>query len=261
MSTSPETFRQAATVILLRDAEEGPEIFMVVRHHQIDFASGALVFPGGSLDPDDRRIAERPEWRVDVPGADVAAMTFRIAAIREAFEECGVLLARRAGADNLLPAGELAAIDKAHRQALCAGTISFAAIIEEERLVLATDLLEPFAHWITPVGMPKRFDTHFFLAIAPEDQAALHDGGEAVDSTWITASQALSEAKAGRYTLVFATERNLYKLAPHNSAAELLAAARNSDIVTVQPEIVKTPTGRQLHIPAAAGYGGDVFEF
>ena len=260
-SPAPSLLRNAATVVLLRDVPDALELFMVVRHHQIDFASGALVFPGGSLDPGDRGIAEAVGRCAGPAGLSADEMMFRVAAIREAFEECGVLLANRAGSDRLLTASELKPIDDKYRQDLCAGKVGFADMLAAEELTLATDRLVRFAHWITPEGMPKRFDTQFFMAIAPEDQAALHDGGEAVDSVWITAGQALADTKAGRFTLVFATERNLFKLEPYGTAGEAIAAFRDQPIVTVQPRLIATETGRELHIPAEAGYGGAIFQF
>jgi 8-oxo-dGTP pyrophosphatase MutT (NUDIX family) len=246
--------RPAATVLLLRDGAEGLEVFMVVRHHQIDFASGALVFPGGSVDPGDRAIAEA------LPGlGGTEAGALRIAAIRETFEECGVLLARPRGSAVLVDAARLKAIEATHRTALCRGERPFAEILAAEDLVPATDHLVHFAHWITPASRPKRFDTHFFLADAPVDQLAVHDGGESVESVWIRPAQALAETKAGLRKLVFATRLNLMKLAGCATVAAAFAAAAAAPVVTVEPEGVETPEGRMLRIPRAAGYGGELF--
>lgn len=258
-SGGPSTFRKAATVVLLRDAPEGAEIFMVVRHHQIDFASGALVFPGGSLDKADAVIAADTALCAECGVADAELLAFRIAAIREAFEECGVLLARRRGSDKLLPAAELAPIEAKWRAGLNDGSLSFNDLLRAEDLVLATDAMIPYAHWITPEGMPKRFDTWFFLAVAPEDQLALHDGHEAVESVWLTAQQALDGAKSGKYTVIFPTERNLWKLAQHTTAEAAFAATAADTIVSVLPVLKKGEDGVYLHIPEAAGYGGASF--
>jgi cell division inhibitor SulA len=114
----------------------------------------------------------------------------------------------------------------------------------------------PFAHWITPEGVPKRFDTHFLLVAAPVLQLGAHDGAESVEGLWIRPQQALSEAEAGSRTLVFATQMNLRKLARHTSVAEAIAAARTSPVVTVTPQVERLPEGRRrLTIPAEAGYG------
>ncbi|WP_137124073.1 NUDIX hydrolase [Roseomonas sp. HF4] len=227
MST-PAPARPASTVLLLRDAPAGLEVFMVVRHAATDFAGGALVFPGGSVDAADRILAG---------GDDQGA--FRVAAVRETWEECGVLLAR----PGAPPAAEGA----------------FAAMLAARGLVPESDGLAHFAHWITPVPVPKRFDTHFFLAAAPADQDALHDGHEAVDSVWIRPADALAAAEAGARKVVFPTRMNLTKLARHDSVAEAFAAARATPVVTVLPEMRMTPAGRILRIPAAAGYGGEEF--
>jgi 8-oxo-dGTP pyrophosphatase MutT (NUDIX family) len=235
--------RPAASILLLRDGPAGLETFMVVRHHQIDFASGALVFPGGRMEPADAELAASLG-----SGADPLA-PFKVAAIREAFEECGVLIARPRDGDGLVPAGRAASLDRA---------APFAALMAGEALVPAVDRLVPFAHWITPAFVPKRFDTHFFLALAPSDQALAHDGREAVDSVWIPPRDALAE-QGKRFKLLFPTERNLWKLSAHADAAAALAAARAAPVVTVLPEKIEVDGGPGLRIPAEAGYGGEAF--
>ncbi len=248
----------SSTILLLRDGERGLEVFMVKRHHQIDFASGALVFPGGKLTRGDAD----PALRGMVSGAqgiDDSALHYRIGGIREAFEECGVLLAREAGSDDFLSGERADAISRTHCEALLKGTTSMADLARSENLTFAVDCLVPFAHWITPVGIPKRFDTHFFLAPVPPAQAATHDGSESVDSVWVTPAEAIAEADAGRMTLVFATRMNVLKLGRAGTVAEAVANARAEKVVTVQPEIAKGPKGRVLRIPEEAGYGGSEF--
>jgi len=253
--------RLASTMLLLREGAAGMEIFMVVRHHEIDFASGALVFPGGSVEPGDRDVAARPELFAGGEGIDPDLLALRIGGVRETFEECGVLLARPKGSQALVGADRLRALDQSHRADLEAGKLAFADLVAGEGLVLALDLLVPFAHWITPVRMPKRFDTHFFLAVAPADQVAIHDGKEAVDSVWIGPQQSLDDAKSGRFKILFPTERNLIKLARSRTAAEAFARARSEVVVTVMPEMIKGADGqRQLRIPKDAGYDGEVFD-
>lgn len=245
--------RAAATILLLRDRPEGMEVFMVVRHHEIDFASGALVFPGGRAEPGDQAIAEAVR-------DGTVATALGVAAVRETFEECGILLARRPGETRLVGADVLRGLAEP-RIALCRREIDFARLLREADLVPALDLLVHFAHWITPRTRPKRFDTHFFLAVAPEDQLAAHDGREAVDGVWIRPQDALSEAAAGKRKLVFPTRMNLLKLAMQSSAGAAIAAARATTVVTVEPELVGPAEGggRTLRIPAAAGYGGELF--
>ena len=257
--TEKPAVRPASTMLLLRDGRDGMEVFMVVRHHQIDFASGALVFPGGSLDPDDHVVAAQPALMQHNGGNDASALAFRVGALRETFEECGILLARQKGMTALVSADHAKQIEDKHRAALCDGKITFSEILAQENLLLALDLLVPFAHWITPVAMPKRFDTLFFMARAPDAQLGAHDGHESVDSVWVTPESALADAKTGRFKLVFATERNLIKLGESRNVDEALATARTRPMVTVVPELLTTEKGKQLRIPLEAGYGGDVF--
>lgn len=248
----PAVARPAATVLLVRDAPDGMEIFMVVRHHQIEFASGALVFPGGRVEEGDAAIAAAVA--PTLPGA-----AFRIAGIRETFEECGVLLAHD-DAGRLVGADRLVALEAAHRQALCAGAKPFAEVLATEALTPIPHAMLPFAHWITPADMPKRFDTHFFLAEAPPDQLAAHDGGESVDSVWIRPGDALAAAEAGTRTVLFPTRKNLERLAGFRRVADAMAATRERAVVSVQPEIVALADGtRWLRIPEEAGYGGSLF--
>jgi 8-oxo-dGTP pyrophosphatase MutT (NUDIX family) len=215
---------------------------MVVRHHEIDFASGALVFPGGRMEAADEELA-----RTVAPDDPLAS--FKVAAIREAFEECGVLLARAQAHDAFVPPARVGRLDRA---------APFADLMARENLVPALDALVSFAHWITPDFLPKRFDTHFFLALAPADQALAHDGREAVDSVWISPREALDE-HGKRYKLLFPTFRNLWKLSAHADASSALAAARAAPVVTVQPEKITVDGGPGLKIPAEAGYGGEAF--
>ncbi len=251
------TARPAATILLLRDGPDGIEVFMVVRHHAIDFAAGALVFPGGRVEESDYSLADECP---NLDGLDSTALAFRVAAIRETFEECGVLLARPRGQNELIDAATLKRLEDQHRAALNAGSIGFDAVLGSEGLLPASDLLVHFAHWITPANQPKRYDTHFFLAEAPPEHLAVHDGGEAVESVWITPAQALADTEAGRFKLVFATAKNLEKLGRSRTVREAMDAARRSNVVTVQPKGSKLDgTKRLMRIPAEAGYGGSEF--
>jgi len=256
--------RPASTVLLLRDSAAGGEIevFMMVRHHQIEFNSGALVFPGGSVDKGDQEIAARSDLYSGGDGLEPQALGFRIAGIRETFEESGILLARPRGSGALIDAAAAREIEAAHRLALCESKISFLEVIETHGLVLALDALVPYAHWITPEGMPKRFDTWFFLAAAPPDQLGAHDGRESTDSIWVSPREAVAGGEDGRFKLPFPTTRNLIRLGQQSAVADALAAARSMDIVAVMPVMTKTANGgRQLRIPREAGYDGEVFEF
>jgi len=250
---APAEIKPAATILLLRDEPEF-QVLMVKRHHQIDFASGALVFPGGKLEKSDSDPALRA-MTIGGEGLDDASLALRVAAIRESFEECGILLARPKGSQALLAGADAEAVESRWRAKLNANSATMAEMAAAENLSLAVDTMVPFAHWITPVGLPKRFDTHFFVAATPPDQLAGHDGRESVDSVWITPAKALAEADAGRITLVFATRMNLVKLGRSTDTAAALAAARADRVVTVLPQVTKTASGRVLRIPIEAGYG------
>jgi 8-oxo-dGTP pyrophosphatase MutT (NUDIX family) len=250
--------RPATTVLLLRPSKAGDaasplEVFMVVRHHQIDSFSGAIVFPGGKLEEADGAASLRGRCG----GADKisdAELKFRVAGVREAFEECGVLLARKRGQKALIAAADLKGIEERWRAKLAKDEASIVDLVEAEDLEIATDLMTPYAHWITPTFAPKRFDTWFFIAEAPEDQVALHDGSESVESVWIAPQQAIDEAAAGRRTLVHATTKNLELLAETKTVAEALSQASQRKIVTVQPWVEVRDGKRYIHIPEGAGY-------
>ena len=246
------TPRPAATVVILRDAPAGPEVFMVVRHHEIDFASGALVFPGGKVDKPD----SDPFWQDRAPKVGAAPdHAFWIAAARETFEEAGLLLARKRGAKTLLSQHDTHRIIGAYRAKLLKNEGTFADMIRGEDLEIATDVMVHYAHWITPTGVPKRFDTHFLMVAAPADQIGAADGSESVDGLWISPAQAIADADAGKRTLVPATRMNLSKITPFKTVAEAMAATRASKVVTVQPLVERRPDGRAVKIPIEAGYG------
>lgn len=249
---TPATAVPAATIVLLRDdPTEGLETFMVVRHHQIDFASGALVFPGGKIDAQDAD----PELTAYCDGADPDPVmrAMQIGAIREAFEESGVLLARPQGSDALISCDELTKLE-AYRTTLHSGEVPLKDFLQREGLRLACDTLVHFAHWVTPDMMPKRFDTHFFIARAPEDHVLLHDGHESVDSVWIRPEQVLDDAAGGLRTVIFPTLRNVEKLADSATVEAAIEAAKSTPIVTVTPWTEKRDDGVWLRIPVEAGY-------
>ena len=243
----------AATLLLLRDTAAGFDVLMITRHAETVFAGGAAVFPGGRLDPEDAAPALLQRCCA-VPGIDAAQMALRVCAIRETFEEAGLLLARRAGEERLVSGAELDAIQQELLLRL-GHPADFTELIIEGMLELATDLLVPFAHWITPVVRPRRYDTYFYLAPAPPEQVARHDGHEAVDSIWVAPGQAAADGASHRVKMIFATRFNLQKLARNTSSAAAFAAARADTIVTVTPEYRETPQGLMWCIPIEAGYG------
>jgi len=251
----------AATVMLLRDGDDGMEVFMIVRHHKSDVHAGALVFPGGRVDPEDYELAVDAAICPGLGGVDPGMAALRVAAVRETFEECGVLLARGRGEAGLIGSARLRDIEAAHRDAMMRAERTFGAILASEDLVLAPEAMVYFANWITPERSAKRFDTHFFLAAAPSDQVALHDGHEAVDSVWIVPGTALERARVGAYQLRFPTQMNLQKLGRHHSPAAAMDAARASRVVTVMTKQERSANGvRVLRLPLEADYGGELFE-
>lgn len=247
----PARIVPAATILLVRDGEAAVEVFMVKRHHQIDFASGALVFPGGKLAPGDND----PRLRALIDGAEAyndEELALAACAIREAFEESGILLARRPGAGDLLSGAEVTALD-AHRVPLNEEKLALADFLEANGIRLAADRLVRFARWVTPDMMPKRFDTWFFIAAAPEGQLGAHDGYESVDSVWVTPEQAIAEPD--RWTVIFPTRMNLLKLGKSSSAAAAIATAAATPVVTVTPWVEPREGGAVLRIQPDAGYG------
>lgn len=253
MSTIPDVVPSAvpsATILMLRDSPAGPEVFMVVRHHQIDFASGALVFPGGKVDAGDSDVRDRCHG---VDDADDIALSLQAGAIREAFEECGILLARESGSTALVSGARLTTLES-YRDALVKNKISLNDFLVKEDLILACDLLQPYAHWVTPTMMPKRFDTWFYLAEAPVDHLAVHDGHESVDSVWINPAAALAGAESGKYTVIFPTRLNIEMLGDSTSVSNAFEMARARELVTVLPWTEKRDDGVYLCIPDNAGY-------
>lgn len=246
----PATPVPAATILMLRDGDKGLEVFMVVRHHQIDFASGALVFPGGKVANSDADVRSQC---TGVDGLDDGELGLRVGAIREAFEECGILLARPADSSELIDGKRLEGLEH-YRKPLADGDMTIKEFLDAENLILACETLHHFAHWVTPVMMPKRFDTHFYLALAPDDHLALHDGHESVDSIWIDPQQALDEAAAGTRTVIFPTRLNIELLAQSKSSASAIEDTNNRTIVSVEPWVESREDGKFLCIPKEAGY-------
>jgi|TARA_R110000751_G_scaffold2018_5_gene8353 8-oxo-dGTP pyrophosphatase MutT (NUDIX family) len=238
----------AATMLLLRDKPEF-QVLMVKRHHQIDFASGALVFPGGKPAAGD----DAEHWADHCTGWDVLDPTqraLRIAAIREAYEEAGILLA-----DTNDGTAFEGSCDLASRKAVEHGERSFLDVVREADVRLRLHGLSDFARWITPTFMNKRFDTWFYVARAPERQIAACDGYETVDAEWLSPAGALALGEAGERTIIFPTRLNLELLAQANSAQDCITRAEARTIDPVLPQIVQRDGKNFLTIPENAGYG------
>lgn len=244
--------KPAATILLLRD-EPRFEVLMVKRHHQIDFASGALVFPGGKIQQADADEA----WADHVHGwerFDAVQRALRIGAIRESFEEAGVLLAEGIDAARFTAASDLSV-----RKAVDKGELPFVDVVRDLGAKLRLEDLAVFSRWITPTMMPKRFDTYFYAMRAPADQVAVCDGREAVDAEWIAPSEAITLAANKQRTIIFPTLMNLKLLAEAQSAADCIARAEQRPLVPVLPKVEQRDGAPFLVIPPDAGYG-DVAE-
>ncbi|PHQ67057.1 MAG: NUDIX hydrolase [Sneathiella sp.] len=248
--------KPAATVLLVRDCvkpSDTLEVFMVVRHHQIDFASGALVFPGGKVDAADME-KELIDYLPASERKDATLRDFKIACIRESFEEANILLARDQTTSQLITHDRLEILAEKYRMPLQNGEVTILDMVRTEKLELATDLLGHFAHWITPTFMPKRFDTHFFIAKAPPHQLAAHDGEESVDSVWVGPNEVMEEADKGRFTVIFPTRMNIEALGKFTSADTALDDANATETFSVLPTMEVTEEGKFLLIPKEAGY-------
>ncbi len=223
---------------------------MVLRSPRLSFSSGALVFPGGKVDPDDA-LHDRREAAAPLPERE-SELPLRVAAVREIFEETCVLLARERRSGALITPERASRLESRYRRAVHNGEIGIAEMALAEGLVLAVDLLVPFARWITPAHSPRRFDAHFFAAACPSGQVPVHDGIEAVDSVWLSPRQALADAAAGRRPILFPTRANLSKLGRHARVADALADSY--PVTPVSSRVVQTADGPVLRIPEGLGF-------
>ncbi|WP_420445788.1 NUDIX hydrolase [Candidatus Poriferisodalis sp.] len=256
--------RQAATVMLVRDGTDGLEVFMLRRNPRSEFVPGQFVFPGGAVDAEDRddpgleavciglddATASR---RIDV---DHGGLAYWVAAVRECFEEAGVLLARN-GADYVsFDDRETAQRFGTLRRQVYDGELRLAQMCLDEGLVLELDDLRYVSHWITPVGPTRRFDTRFFMAHVPEGQEPLHDGSETVESTWIRPADAFEQHADGSFMMIFPTMKNLEPMLKVDTVADLLAWADElEDIPALLPAIAVSPEGEVLTLlPGDEGF-------
>jgi 8-oxo-dGTP pyrophosphatase MutT (NUDIX family) len=255
--------------MLVRDAVEGPhagglEVLMVRRNLNSDFVGGAYVFPGGSVDlADGGAEAEAAcQGRSDAEasallGVPSGGLAYWVAVVRETFEEAGLLLAERPAGPALLagdPAEEARFV--AERAAVNAGTRRFLDLCRDETLLLGVGDIHYFAHWITPLGAPRRFDTRFFVAAAPPGQRAAHDAGETIAEIWISPAEALAQHRQGNIEIIFPTIRNLQAIGRFATSAELLdAAARaSSSVPTIEPRVIADGNGMRIVLPGDASY-------
>lgn len=265
----PAVPRQAATVILLRQPGDDVEVLVIRRHENLAFMGGLWVFPGGTLaradslpqvlariPPDARQRCER---FLDVQGEPLPqeqCLGLTVAAHRETFEETGVLLARRADGRDCEP--DLLAAIQARRAAIAERPELFAALLEEQHLVLDIERLVYWAHWITPGSAPRRFDTRFFIAAMSSQQKATIDAVEAVEHAWMRPATLVEAAHEGKLPLSPPTLFNLMELAAelrrHGSLDALLSAAARRTISPVLPKLVREGHARTIVMPWDAAY-------
>ncbi|HET6794850.1 MAG TPA: NUDIX domain-containing protein [Acidimicrobiales bacterium] len=272
MSPQPDTpkaeqagpvVRDAATVMLVRDTPEGMEVFMLRRNLNSDFVGGAYVFPGGAVDDADRHSNLEPvtAGRSDGEASDLLSvasggLAYWVAAIRECFEEAGVLLAYDSDGKVLsFVEPEVEARFVAHRKAVDSGERRLVEICQEEGLTLAVDRIHYFSHWITPVGPPRRYDTRFFVTAAPPGQEPMHDNREAVARLWVSPADALERHSRGELDLILPTIKNLEAIGRFDRTDDLLAAAAAIESVpTMLPRIVPDGQGMRILLPGDEGY-------
>jgi len=249
----------AATIILARQPEEAPwECFMVRRHVLSDFAADVFVFPGGKVDESDHDPAIAPFVRdranLEGDSHDVTSLAVKLAAMRELFEEAGVLLAERDGVGLVRLDGEAQERYAQYRRMLHTGQLSLLELARRERLCFAAHRLHPFSRWITPVNSPRRYDTRFFVTQMPEGQEPLHDALETTDSAWIAPGDALERFHRGDFPLVYATEKHLERMARYASIEEMIAATTIEDLEPVLPQIVQRGSDTIFLLPGDEGY-------
>ena len=232
----------AATVALLRDQESGPEVYLLRRHGAMAFAAGMYVFPGGTVDIRDRDAAvawagpSPGEWASRLGcGSAALARELVCAAVRETFEESGVLLAGTS--PDTVVADTTGTAWERDRAALVDRSLSFTDLLAARGLVLRTDLLAAWAHWITPAFEPRRYDTRFFVAMMPSGQVTRDVSGEADYVTWMRPADAVSGADSGAMDMLAPTYLTLTELAAFASSADALAAAGSRVITPVLPAV------------------------
>jgi 8-oxo-dGTP pyrophosphatase MutT (NUDIX family) len=245
--------RQAATVLLLRDGVSGLEVYLLRRTKGMPFAGGMTAYPGGGVDPRDGDTEigwagpSPAQWATAFGCDERVARELVCAVVRETFEEAGVLLA---GTQDGAVVPDVSGDDwEEQRQALLTRELSLAELLAGRGLVLRSDLLRPFAHWITPPVEPRRYDTKFFAAALPVGQEARHVSGEADEADWLTPSAALTELSAGARPMLPPTIHTLGQLAPFADVAAALAGSPPDPLEPISPTFEETPDGKWAVLP------------
>ncbi|WP_448614498.1 NUDIX hydrolase [Modestobacter sp. URMC 112] len=246
--------RQAATVLLLRDGAPGLEVYLLRRTKGMPFASGMTAYPGGGVDPRDgdtdvHWVGPAPaEWAAAWGCDERLARELVCAAVRETFEEAGVLLAGPGDGATVVP--DVSGDDwEAQRQALLARELSLSELLAGRGLALRSDLLRPYAHWITPPEEARRYDTKFFAALLPVGQEARDVSGEADEAVWTTPGQALADYAAGTRSMLPPTIHTLGQLQLFPDAAAAMAGSPPAPLEPISPTFERGPGGTWAVLP------------
>lgn len=254
----PVVPRPAATVVLLREAAAGMEVLLLRRARSAGFVPGAYVFPGGRVDADEAdeevlakfsgMTSDLASGRLELFAGDTPAIAYYLAALREAFEETGILVAIDGRRQPLPAAADDAAIARL-QDALLAERVTLGRVLHEAQARLDGAAIEYIAHWVTPIIEARRYDTRFFAAEVPADTGFRLSPKEMTDGVWITPERALERQREGSMPMVFPTIKTLQGLAPHETPAAALGSFRAQTIREILPKLVKTPTGVGIEIP------------
>ena len=238
--------RDASTVVLLRDGASGIETWLLTRVRGMAFAAGASVFPGGRVEESDAELpfsADGPALTASRYGVDEArARALLGAAVRETFEETGVLLSA--------PAADLAAA----RGDVEAGRVSFEELLRANNLTIDAEALRPWSRWVTPVGEVRRYDTHFFVGVLPDNAEAQDLTSESSTASWSGVGEALEAAQRGERIMLPPTLATLASLVPFASVAEAVAASGTRQLEPVQPKISSGPEGYRAELPDGTSF-------
>lgn len=240
----------AATIVLMRDAAEGIEVLLLKRHDAAAFAPGAYVFPGGRVDAGDASpaLVERVDGlsataaarRLRLVDADPPAIAYYVAALREAFEETGILVGVGAGGRAPATAARNPEMDRVRRE-LMADRIGFLDVLERLECRIPGGAIEYVAHWITPERSPRRFDTRFFAARVPADATPIVDPREMTDALWIAPTRAVEATEREELHMILPTVRTLQQLSQYSTSDAALRALARARVATVMPTLESTP--------------------
>lgn len=258
----PAPARPAATVVLLRDQGAGPEVLLLRRTRSSGFVPGAYVFPGGRVDPADAAepllahldglTAGQAAERLGLPHPPGSGrpdpLAYYLAAVREAFEETGILIGHGPGG-AALPTAHAHPQVESLRSKLLDDQVDFAEVLATLQARLAGDRVVYLAHWITPIQEPRRYDTRFFLAEVPAGSESVIDPREMTDALWLRPLDALDLNRRGRLPMVFPTIHTLERLEPYRSAAEAMRSVAERAVPAILPRLVRTPTGVGIEVP------------